>query len=55
MLMSNHQILFLIRCNVDRMNMLKKPLPIAGYEDVWLRISKIIGVFCSYLILQEII
>ena len=37
-------ILFLLnRCNVDRMRLLRKPLPLVGYEDVWVRIQKIIG------------
>ena len=38
------QLLFLKnRCNVDRMRLLRKPLPLVGYEDVWMRIHKIIG------------
>ena len=31
------------RCNVDRMKLLKKPLPIDGYEEVWMSINKVIG------------
>ena len=36
--------LYINRCNVDRMKMMKKNLPLDGYEDVWLRINKIIGI-----------
>ena len=32
------------RCNVDRLEMLRSPLPLEEpFEDVWLRVTKIIG------------
>ena len=34
-----------VRCNVDRMKMMGKPLPLPGYEDIWLKINKIIGIW----------
>ena len=40
------------RCNVDRMKLLKKPLPINGYEEVWMRINKVIGIKLSQIYIK---
>ena len=36
--------LLFCRCNVDRLKMLRKPLPLPEpFEDVWSKVTKIIG------------
>ena len=38
---------FIWRCNIDRLKLLKKRLPIPEpFPDLWLKITKIIGIFC---------
>ena len=35
---------YVLRCNVDRLKLLRKPLPVPEpFPEVWMRISKIIG------------